>query len=332
VTTGHRAQGLTRGRALVRLTGSEDINWLYVQLSRARQDTRLYAVVGPEPHDASELDLPDRDQPDAYLQLAQVLARAGGQTLAIDTPSSPNLQRLSTSELRAERDRLRRQLDEAPHDRSRELARATAHREHAEEALAAHQPATGRQPAGMLRWRRRGEESARIPGGVAVATQQANRAHDRERELRQHQHVRDGWLEANAHLGPQYRQVVRTLAWQRRATGLAVEADRPDYVLEALGPVPESTRGRRVWRQAAGEIEQYRHTYGITDPDRGLGPEPGDRAQWAARQRARTAIERVQAKQRASDLTRDAQPTSERTTQPRSGEQRGRRGPERAAG
>ena len=45
-TTGHRAQGLTRGRALVRLTGSEDVNWLYVQLSRARHDTRLYAVAG----------------------------------------------------------------------------------------------------------------------------------------------------------------------------------------------------------------------------------------------------------------------------------------------
>jgi conjugative relaxase-like TrwC/TraI family protein len=67
VTTGHRAQGLTRGRALVRLTGTEDVNWLYVQLSRARQETRLYAVVGPEPHGAGELDLPDREQPDGYL-------------------------------------------------------------------------------------------------------------------------------------------------------------------------------------------------------------------------------------------------------------------------
>src|SRR5215213_746882 len=57
-TTGHRAQGLTRGRALVRLTGSEDVNWLYVQLSRARQDTRLYAVVGPQPQGGGELDLP----------------------------------------------------------------------------------------------------------------------------------------------------------------------------------------------------------------------------------------------------------------------------------
>jgi hypothetical protein len=177
-----------------------------------------------------------------------------------------------------------------------------------------------------------GDQPARVPGGLAVATQQANRAHDRERELRQHQQRRGGWLEANAHLGPQYRQVLWALAWQRRATGLAVEANRPGYVLEALGPVPESTRGRRAWRQAAAEIEQYRHTYDITDPDRALGPEPADRAQRAARQRARMAIERVQAKQRPSDLTRDAWPTSERTTQPRPGEQRGRPGPERAAG
>jgi conjugative relaxase-like TrwC/TraI family protein len=333
-TTGHRAQGLTRGRALVRLTGTEDVNWLYVQLSRARQDTRLYAVVGPEPHGAGELDLPDREQPDAYLQLAQALSRAGGQTLAIDTPSSPDLPRMSTGELRAERDWLRRQLDQAPRDRSRELTRATDHRQHAEEALAAHQQPAVRQPPGMLRFLRRdgGDQPARMPGGVAVATQQVNRAQDRERELRQHQQRREGWLEANAQLGPQYRQVMRALAWQRRATGIAVEADRPDYVLGALGPVPESTRGRRAWRHAAAELEQYRHAYQVTDPDRALGPEPHDPAQRADRQRARAAIERVQAKQRATDRIRDLQPTSERTTQPRPHQQRGRPGPERAAG
>jgi hypothetical protein len=330
-TTGHRAQGLTRGRALVRLTGNEDVNWLYVQLSRARQDTRLYAVVGPEPQGGEELDLPDREQPDGYLQLAQALSRASGQTLAIDTPSSPDLRRLSTAELRAERDRLRRQLDQAPRDRSRELARATAHRQQAEQALATHQQTGGRQPNGMLRWLGRGgDPAAEMPGGLAVATQQANRAHDRERELRQHQQRRDGWLEANAHLGPQYRQVVRALAWQRRATGLAVEADRPGYVLEVLGPVPASTRGRRAWRQAAAEIEHYRRTYQITDPDRALGPEPRDPAQRADRQRARTVIDRVHGKQRAADRVRE--PTSEPTTQPRPRQQRGRPGPERAAG
>jgi hypothetical protein len=331
-TTGHRAQGLTRGRALVRLTGSEDVNWLYVQLSRARQDTRLYAVVGPEPHGTGELDLPDRDQPDGYLQLAQALSRADSQTLAIDTLSSPDLQRLSTAELRAQRDRLRRQLDQAPRDRTRELTRATAHREDVEEALATHQQATGGPPAGMLRWRRRGEESARIPGGLAVATQQGDRAHDRERELRQHQQRRDGWLEANAHLGPQYRQVVRALAWQRRATGLAIEQERPAYVLEALGPVPESTRGRRAWRLAAAQIEHYRRSYQVTNPERALGPDPRDPAQRADRQRVRTAIERVQAKQRAADRSRDTQPTSQAQGPARSREPRGRQGPERAAG
>jgi hypothetical protein len=304
-----------------------------VQLSRARQETRLYAVIGPEPQGAGELDLPDRDQPDGYLQLAQALSRAGGQTLAIDTPSSPDLGRLSTAELRAERDRLRQQLDQAPRDRSRELTRAAAHRQHAEEALAAHQQPAVRQPPGMLRWLwRSSDQPAQLPGALAVATQQANRAQDRERELRQHQQRRHGWLEANVHLGPHYRQVVRTLAWQRRATGLAVEADRPGYVLESLGPVPESTRGRRAWRQAAAQIEDYRRTCQITDPDRALGLEPRDPAQRAARQRARTAIERVQARQRATDRSHDVQPTAERTNQHRPQERRRRPGPERAAG
>jgi conjugative relaxase-like TrwC/TraI family protein len=113
-TTGHRAQGLTRWRALVRITGLEDSNWLYVQLSRARHGTTLYPVVRPEPQGPAELDLPDREAGDGYVQLAQTLTRAGDQMLAIDTPSTLDLRRLSTGELRAERDRLRGLLDQAP--------------------------------------------------------------------------------------------------------------------------------------------------------------------------------------------------------------------------
>jgi hypothetical protein len=90
--------------------------------SRARHQTTLYPVVGPEPQGPAELDLPDREPGDGYAQLARALARAGDQTLAIDTPSSPDLRRLTTGELRAERDRLRRLLDQAPRDRSRELS------------------------------------------------------------------------------------------------------------------------------------------------------------------------------------------------------------------
>ena len=170
-----------------------------------------------------------------------------------------------------------------------------------------------------------------MPGGLAVATQQANRAHDRERELRQHQQRRDGWLEANAHLGPQYRQVVRTLAWQRRATGLAVEQDRPGYVLEAWA----RCRSRPGAGGPGARPPPRSSTTGpptrspIPSGPSARAPRPTQRAD---RQRARTAIERVHAKQRATDRSRHRQPTSQHTTQPRPHEQRGRRGPERAAG
>ena len=72
--------------------------------------------------------------------------------------------------------------------------------------------------------------------------------------------------------------------------------------------------------------------YHITDPERALGPEPHDPGERADRQRARTAIERAQAKQRAADRTRDTQSTYERPSQSRSHQQRGRSGLERAAG
>jgi hypothetical protein len=345
-TTGHRAQGLTRWRALVRVTGAEDSNWFTVQLSRAKEDTRLYAVVGPEPQGAAELDLPQRDPGDACEQLARGLRRPGEQTLAIDTQSSFDVGRLSTRELRAERNRLRGLLAQAPRDHARELERATARREQAEATLAAARQTAGGQPPHMLRWRDRSDQTAVQAGAVVVAEQQANRAVDRERELRAYQQQRAGWCEANAPLGPAYRQVLRQLAWQQRATGLAhqvLDHDRPGYLRDALGPVPESTRGKRTWRQAAAEVEEYRATYQIDDPDRPLGPEPRNLAQRGDWQQARAAVERVHHKQRVAERARDPQPTRDQPAthghqssptraQPQRPTPAGRHGPERAAG
>jgi conjugative relaxase-like TrwC/TraI family protein len=342
-TTGHRAQGLTRWRALVRLTGLEDTRWLYVQLSRARHQTTLYPVVGPEPQGPAELDLPDRDPGDGYAQLAQALSCAGDQTLAIDTPSSLDMRRLSTAELRAERDRLRGLLDQAPRDRARELKRASARRAEADQALEQftatnHQQHQGQ---GMLRLPWQGGPARAGPGVVAVARQQANRAHHTELRLRRHQQRRAGWLEANAHLGPAYRQVVRELAWQRRATGLAAEHDPPSYLREELGPVPLSTRGRRAWRQTAAAIEDYRRTYHLTDPDQALGPAPREPTQRAAWHQARTAAQRTKDLQRTShrqERTSATHPAPSNRRTPDVAHARDeraaarRRGPERAAG
>jgi conjugative relaxase-like TrwC/TraI family protein len=306
-TTGHRAQGLTKWRALVRVTGAEDVNWFTVQLSRARQDTRLYAVVGPEPHEAAgELDLPDVERGDAFAQFNRALNKDGSQRLAIDTTSTLDVRRLSTAELRGERDRLGVELAQAPRDRSRELARARNRREQAEAELTA---ARDRQPTTMLRRLGRGGERTSVPAGAeAVAAQQADRASRREQELRTHQQRRAGWLEQHEPLVGAYRQVVRTLAWQRCARGLAHEAvdqDRPGYLREALGPVPESTRGRRAWRQAAAAVEEYRSVYQVSDPERALGSAPRDPAQRADWQRATAALERVH-KQRVAERTRES--------------------------
>jgi conjugative relaxase-like TrwC/TraI family protein len=88
-TTGHRAQGLTRGRALVRLTGSEDVNWLYVQLSRARQDTRLYAVVGPEPQGAGSSICPTASSPTATCSWPTPCPRLAARPWPSTPPPTP---------------------------------------------------------------------------------------------------------------------------------------------------------------------------------------------------------------------------------------------------
>jgi hypothetical protein len=318
-----------------------------VQLSRARHQTILYPVVGPEPQGPAELDLPDREVGDGYDQLAQALTRAGDQTLAIDTPSTPNLRRMSTRELRAERDRLRGLLDQAPKDRARELARASARRVEADQAL--EQLITSsdsqRQGRGMLRLPWRAGPASADRAAALVARQQADRAHDAELTLRRHEQRRAGWLEANAHLGPAYRQVLRELAWQRRARGLAAEHEPPAYLRRELGPLPESTRGRRAWRQAATAIEDYRASHQVTDPDHALGPAPRQPAQLAVWQHARQAAERVRGRQRHPDPDRqpergaaarpfpvDRHQQDQPPTRPGRDGQPGRSGPERAAG
>jgi hypothetical protein len=180
------------------------------------------------------------------------------RSLAIDTHSSLDLRRLSTRELRAERDRLQRLLDQAPRDRTRELARASACRVEADqnlEQLTTRRNGPQRQNRGVLRLRRQEQAASVGAGAVVVARQQADRATEAELALRQHQQRRAGWLEAYAHLGPAYRQVMRELAWQRRAAGLAAEHDPPGYLLVS------------DLRKVRWEADQADEVLGIADVD-----------------------------------------------------------------
>jgi conjugative relaxase-like TrwC/TraI family protein len=333
-TTGHKAQGLTRWRALVQLTGREDSNWLYVQLSRAKKATTLYTHVGSEPHVSEVDDLPERELPDGYQQLAQAISRDGSQQLALDTAARLDLRRLTARELRAERDRLARLLAQAPKDQTRRLAQATRRRQDADRDLAtatAHRQATATRVAELGRLgglgHRRELAAARQQYRLAetaeqLARRQADRAGTAELAARRAQQQRAGWLEAHPDLAQQWRQINRELAWQQRVRQVAAEAQRPAWQERTLGPLPDSVRGRRVWRQTAAQLVAYRDRYGIRDPKQALGPEPkgGDLEQRRAWRVCRNAIERVHAR---TDPTRQDDREQPTRTAPSSPSQRG---------
>jgi conjugative relaxase-like TrwC/TraI family protein len=322
-TTGHKAQGLTRWRALVRLTGREDANWLYVQLSRAKQATTIYTQVGPEPAASEVDDLPERELPDGYRQLAQAIGRDGSQQLALDTTTRLDLRRLSTRQLRAERGRLVRLLAQAPKDQTRRLTRATRRRQDADRDLAT---ATARRQAAAARvaefgrlgglGHRRELTAARQQQRLAetaeqLARRQADRAGTVELAARRAQQQRAGWLEAHPDLAQQWREVTGELVWQQRARQAAAEAERPAWQERTLGPLPGSVHGRRAWRQAAAQLAAYRDRYGIRDPEQALGPEPkgGDLAQRRAWRACRQAAERLRARSEPSRQPGRDQPT-----------------------
>jgi conjugative relaxase-like TrwC/TraI family protein len=329
-TTGHKAQGLTRERALVRVTGGEDANWLRVQASRARQETRLYAVISPQAR-SIELDVPDHPAHSVEAQLAAGLRRDGSQQLATDTPSRLDLARMSTHQLRAERNRLATLLRDAPPDRSRLVAHTTRQRQDAEQGLAdatAAADAARRRlvelggGAGRLLHRRdlaqAREQLALADTAAKLARRQADRAADRERVARQAQQRREGWLERHPDVIATERELTRVLAWRGRVGAMAAELERPAWARE-LGEPPQSVRGRRAWWQSYALLSDYRHRYGVTDSERALGPEPRrlDLEQRQARRIARQAIERLQAKQRAERHQRLDQPERDPTDRPR---------------
>jgi conjugative relaxase-like TrwC/TraI family protein len=315
-TTGHRSQSRTLDRALVRVAGTEDHQWLYVAATRAAKETTFFDVVAPEPRPVElELDVPSPEPRSLDEQLAAIARRDGGKRLAVDTATTAplHLRGMSKRELRAERDRVARLLREAPPDRARLVAHTAEQRQHAEQGLA---EATAREQAARRRLaelgqgggrllRRRELAQARDRLGLAetartLARQQADRAADRERQARRAQQEHQAWRERHADLLAADRARARELAWRGRVDARAVELERPGWLRE-LGEPPATVKGQRVWRHAVGRIEQYRERYGITDPNRPLGPEPrhADLEQRRHHRDARQAVERFQTRQRA---------------------------------
>jgi hypothetical protein len=276
--TDMRSQGRTEQRALLALDGAEDMQGGYVQLTRSKHRTDLYLTVGPEPlgpdderpHPAQEPRAPEE-------LLARVLSRDGSKTLATDTPDVVDVRRLSTRQLRAERDRLAQLRATCPPDRSRELQLATrraAEAEQARQQARIDRQAAADQAAALAgRWRGRRElATARerlvlAEHALKITTGQADQAGERLGILRRDQQRHLGWLEAHhGQLRIQERAVAREDAWRRRVDQHALALDPPGWLLAELGPVPTDPGQRAVWRLAAAELDGYRRTYGLDNP------------------------------------------------------------------
>jgi conjugative relaxase-like TrwC/TraI family protein len=276
--TDMRSQGRTERRALLSLDGVEDMQGGYVQLTRSKERTDLYLTVGPEPLSPDdERPHPSREVRAPEELLARVLSRDGSKTLASDTSDVPDVRRLSTRELRAERDRLAALRAECPSDRSRELRLAGQRAADAEQArqqarrdrqAAAEQVAAF--PGRLLR--RRELAAARdwlvlAEHVLATTIGQADQAVERLGVLRRAQQRRLGWMEAHDEdLRVQERAVAREGAWRRRVDQRVLALDPPGWLVAELGPVPSDPQERAVWRVAAAELDGYRRAYGLDHP------------------------------------------------------------------
>jgi hypothetical protein len=186
------------------------------------------------------------------------------------------VRRLSTRQLRAERDRRAKLRAACPTDRSRELrlaAQRAAEAEHARrQALTDQQEATDQVAALQGRLlHRRGLQVARDRLGraqhaVRTTTGHADQAAERLGLLRRAQQRHLGWLEAHdQELRLLERAVAREAAWRGRVDQCALVLDPPPWLLAELGPVPSDPRERAVWRVAAAELDGYRRAYGLHD-------------------------------------------------------------------
>jgi hypothetical protein len=155
-----------------------------------------------------------------------------------------------------------------------------------------------------------------------LVARQAERAAQAEVAARAAQQEHQGWLEANQDLGVGYQDVARELALRSRQRVALAELEQPTYLRDALGPVPESVRGRRTWRQTARAVEDYRQRFQVSDPERPLGAEPARDAnpdRHTAWREATGAVARMRARQQHRDLDQTRSPGSVRSIADHSG-------------
>jgi len=265
--TGHVAQGTTRATVFAQAEAGIYQQWAATALSRARQEMRLYGVVGDEPIDRESGPTHERL---GWDDLAASLSRDAAETSAADEGLRAQLAHLDEPSLAGRirsLDRIDKQAaaDRATGDRlARRLTDAEGelrdiHTEAKQAPAAIRQTFADREVAARERIenaRAELDESKPLNSPTQYAEQKAERVLI-ERELRA----------------------------RRQARVTADRVQPPEYVVNALGPAPTQPLARAKWIESVDEIERHRQLYGISDRTSALGREPLEpirRARWQA--------------------------------------------------
>ena len=289
-TTKHGAQGMTVDRAFVALTDGLSKEDAYVALTRAREETRLYAVAR-EPIERSEI-APGPEARDVTTDgLGRAIERSEQQALAIDERLRAELEARSTEELLAERRRLEGEADDPA---SRRLEKTRRLRENGEQKLAAFE--------------RGGAEGApRLWGGGRDLTGiQVEMARDQIERLRAQEQELASKARPQTSADRERQAAVGRVLRERRqlATEAAIRLE-PRYITEAIGPRPEGIRERLRWDESVERIEELRQDLGVRDRQRVLGREPRDRSARLDWRRADRELRRMQEKLLSREMKRE---------------------------
>lgn len=253
----------------------------YEAMSRGRKENRIYMSRTT----MTELDLRLEDGPHSPVAavedpldiLAAGLERRRNKHLALESISAVPLEVWSTADLLMEQRRIRSLLDEAPPDRSADLASLRRARREVDAKLAEQ-----RQAVEALEARKRPRKERRLPD-IALATAKHNLDHFQQRAgrldreiaaLHASQHRRTSHLAAHNADQAELDAVGDVLKERLRVQTNRAVHDPPSYITRTLGPRPATQAKDRAWVQAVVEIERYRLEHDITDGRTAVGAEP----------------------------------------------------------
>lgn len=263
--TGHVAQGTTRAMVFAQAEAGIYRQWAATALSRARQEMRLYGVVGEEPID---LESGPTHEPMGWDDLAASISRDAAETAAADEGIRAELARLDEQGLTGRLRSLDRADQQAAADRTTR-DRLTRRLADAEGELRDIQTEAEQVPAPLRE---------NLVGREAEAQDRVERAQaDLDEFAPWHSPTQRTEQKAERTL------IERELQARRQARVTADRIQAPEYVVNALGPTPAQPLARAKWIEGVDEIERHRQIYRISARTSALGDEPHDpirRSRW----------------------------------------------------